>query len=116
MNKRAREFIVKLFSLIIAITMSIPTNVFASSGTKRPKEMPTIIRLADSGGGEDTYIEDSSEDTYIEDSGEVYNEDVLESAPAETTEVIEEAPQEEAPTIAEEDLSLIHISEPTRPY
>ncbi|MDU2585052.1 MAG: hypothetical protein E7C85_06870, partial [Anaerococcus prevotii] len=91
MNKRARELIVKLFSLILAITMSIPTNVFASSGTKRPKEMPTVIRLADSGGG-DTYIEDTTEDTYIEDGEEVYIEDTVESTPQETTEVIEEAP------------------------
>ena len=114
MNKRAREFIVKLFSLIIAITMSIPTNVFASSGTKRPKEMPTIIRLADSGGGEDTYIEDTSQDTYIEDRGEVYSEEIIESAPAETTEVIEEAPQEEASTIAEEDASNYILSQKAR--
>lgn len=114
MNKRAREFIVKLFSLIIAITMSIPTNVFASSGTKRPKEMPTIIRLADSGGGEDTYIEDSTEDTYIEDVGEVYTEDIEQTQPAETTEVIEEAPQEEASTIAEEDASNYILSQKAR--
>ena len=114
MNKRAREFIVKLFSLIIAITMSIPTNVFASSGTKRPKEMPTIIRIADSGGGEDTYIEDTSQDTYIEDSGEAYSEEIIESAPAETTEVIEEAPQEEASTIAEEDASNYILSQKAR--
>ncbi|WP_105301708.1 SpaA isopeptide-forming pilin-related protein [Anaerococcus marasmi] len=114
MNKRAREFIVKLFSLIIAITMSIPTNVFASSGTKRPKEMPTMIRLADSGEGEDTYVEDSTEDTYIEDEGEAYSEDIEQTQPAETTEVIEEAPQEEASTIAEEDASNYVLSQKAR--
>lgn len=114
MNKRARELIVKLFSLILAITMSIPTNVFASSGTKRPKEMPTVIRLADSGGGGDTYIEDTTEDTYIEDGEEVYIEDTVESTPQETTEVIEEAPQEEASTIAEEDARNYILSQKGR--
>ncbi|WP_306484722.1 hypothetical protein, partial [Anaerococcus sp.] len=114
MNKRAREFIVKLFSLILAITMSIPTNVFASSGTKRPKEMPTVIRLADSGGGGDTYIEDTTEDTYIEDGEEFYTEDTVESTPQETTEVIEEAPQEEASTIAEEDARNYILSQKAR--
>ena len=114
MNKRAREFIVKLFSLILAITMSIPTNVFASSGTKRPKEMPTVIRLADSGGGGDTYIEDTTEDTYIEDGEEFYTEDTVESTPQETTEVIEEAPQEEAYTIAEEDARNYILSQKAR--
>ncbi|WP_308655252.1 Ig-like domain-containing protein [uncultured Anaerococcus sp.] len=114
MNKRAREFIVKLFSLILAITMSIPTNVFASSGTKRPKEMPTVIRLADSGGGGDTYIEDTTEDTYIEDGEEFYTENTVESTPQETTEVIEEAPQEEAYTIAEEDARNYILSQKAR--
>ena len=114
MNKRAREFIVKLFSLILAITMSIPTNVFASSGTKKPKEMPTVIRLADSGGGEDTYIEDTTEDTYIEEGEKVYSEYIEETNPAETAEFIEEAPQEEALTIAEEDSRNYILSQKAR--
>ena len=118
MNKRSREFIVKLFSLILAITMSIPTNVFASAGTKRPKEMPTVIRLADSGGGEetyeDTYIEDTTEDTYIEEGEKVYSEYIEETNPAETAEFIEEAPQEEASTIAEEDSRNYILSQKAR--
>ncbi len=118
MNKRAREFIVKLFSLILAITMSIPTNVFASAGRKRPKEMPTVIRLADSGGGEetyeDTYIEDTTEDTYIEEGEKVYSEYIEETNPAEPAEFIEEALQEEALTIAEEDSRNYILSQKAR--
>ena len=94
--------------------MSIPTNVFASVGRKRPKEMPTVIRLADSGGGEDTYIEDTSEDTYIEDGEKVYSEYIEETNPAETAEFIEEAPQEEASTIAEEDSRNYILSQKAR--
>ena len=76
--------------------------------------MPTVIRLADSGGGGDTYIEDTTEDTYIEDGEEFYTEDTVESTPQETTEVIEEAPQEEAYTIAEEDARKYILSQKAR--
>ncbi|EEI83070.1 hypothetical protein HMPREF0077_0856, partial [Anaerococcus tetradius ATCC 35098] len=49
MKRRIREFMVKLFSLTLAITMCIPTNVYAISMAKKPKQMPTSIRIADSG-------------------------------------------------------------------
>ena len=49
MKRRIREFMVNLFSLTLAITMCIPTNVYAISMAKKPKQMPTSIRIADSG-------------------------------------------------------------------
>lgn len=45
MKKKLRDFVVKFFSLSLAITMSIPTNVYALGLKDRDDEqMPTIIR------------------------------------------------------------------------
>lgn len=55
---------VKLFSLTLAITMCIPTNVYAISMAKKPKQMPTSIRIADSGEeNQQSYIDDDQEST-----------------------------------------------------
>lgn len=64
MKRRIREFMVKLFSLTLAITMCIPTNVYAISMAKKPKQMPTSIRIADSGEeNQQSYIDDDQEST-----------------------------------------------------
>ena len=44
MKRRLKDFTVKLFSLILAITMCIPTNVYALADDSE-EEMPTIMRL-----------------------------------------------------------------------
>ncbi|WP_276862670.1 SpaA isopeptide-forming pilin-related protein [Anaerococcus tetradius] len=64
MKRRIREFMVNLFSLTLAITMCIPTNVYAISMAKKPKQMPTSIRIADSGEkNQQSYIDDDQEST-----------------------------------------------------
>ena len=45
MKRKLREFTVKIFSLALAITMCIPTNVYAIAESGEQEEMPTMLRL-----------------------------------------------------------------------
>ena len=61
MKKKLRDFVVKFFSLSLAITMSIPTNVYALGLKDRDDEqMPTMIRQEE--GKSET---DSKEDELV---------------------------------------------------
>lgn len=46
MKNKLREFMVKLFSLILAISMCIPTNVYALGINDEDEQMPTMLRLS----------------------------------------------------------------------
>lgn len=48
MKNKLREFMVKLFSLILAISMCIPTNVYALGINDEDEQMPTMLRLSES--------------------------------------------------------------------
>lgn len=59
MKGRLKEFALKLFALTLAITISIPTNVYAIGLSKnKNKQMPTSIRIADNSEYEDEYVEE----------------------------------------------------------
>lgn len=61
MKRRLKDFTVKLFSLILAITMCIPTNVYALADDSE-EEMPTIMRLdEDSESGQTEETSDSED-------------------------------------------------------
>ena len=60
MNRRLRDFIVKLFSLVLAIIMCIPTNVYALGIDETEEEYPTIMT-------EDDNTIDSEENPIIEE-------------------------------------------------
>ena len=60
MKERLKEFALKLFALTLAITISIPSNVYAIGLSKnKNKQMPTTIRIADNSEYEDEYVEES---------------------------------------------------------
>ncbi|WP_306483032.1 SpaA isopeptide-forming pilin-related protein [Anaerococcus sp.] len=60
MKGRLKEFALKLFALTLAITISIPSNVYAIGLSKnKNKQMPTSIRIADNSEYEDEYVEES---------------------------------------------------------
>ncbi|EGC82245.1 SpaA isopeptide-forming pilin-related protein [Anaerococcus prevotii] len=61
MKRRLKDFTVKLFSLILAITMCIPTNVYALADDG-DEEMPTIMRLDEDSETEQTEETSDSED------------------------------------------------------
>lgn len=66
MKGRLKEFALKLFALTLAITISIPSNVYAIGLSKnKNKQMPTSIRIADNSEYEDEYVEENetNEDT-----------------------------------------------------
>ena len=66
MKRRLRDFIVKLFSLILAITMCVPTNVYALGLDETEEETyPTI--MTEGRNEEETSISEK-EDTYTVDS------------------------------------------------
>ena len=60
MKRRLRDFIVKLFSLVLAIIMCIPTNVYALGIDETEEEYPTIMT-------EDDNTIDSEENPIIEE-------------------------------------------------
>ena len=60
MKRRLRDFIVKLFSLVLAIIMCIPTNVYALGIGESEEEYPTIMT-------EDENAIDSEENPIIEE-------------------------------------------------
>ena len=60
MKRRLRDFIVKLFSLVLAIIMCIPTNVYALGIDETEEEYPTIMT-------EDDNTIDSETDPIIEE-------------------------------------------------
>ena len=60
MKGRLKEFALKLFALTLAITISIPSNVYAIGLSKnKNKQMPTSIRIADNSEYEDEYVEET---------------------------------------------------------
>ncbi len=61
MKRRLKDFTVKLFSLILAITMCIPTNVYALADDGE-EEMPTIMRLDEDSETDQTEETSDSED------------------------------------------------------
>lgn len=69
MKRRLKDFTVKLFSLILAITMCIPTNVYALADDG-DEEMPTIMRL-----DEDSETDQTEETSDTEDPPTISEED-----------------------------------------
>ena len=69
MKRRLKDFTVKLFSLILAITMCIPTNVYALADDS-DEEMPTIMRL-----DEDSETDQTDETSDSEDVPTISEED-----------------------------------------
>ncbi len=69
MKRRLKDFTVKLFSLILAITMCIPTNVYALADDSE-EEMPTIMRL-----DEDSETDQTDETSDSEDVPTISEED-----------------------------------------
>lgn len=74
MKRRLKDFTVKLFSLILAITMCIPTNVYALADDSE-EEMPTIMRLDEDSETDQTEETSESEDipTISEEDRNNYN-------------------------------------------
>ena len=70
MKRRLKDFTVRLFSLILAITMCIPTNVYALADDSE-EEMPTIMRLDEDSETDQT--EETTSDT--EDPPTISEED-----------------------------------------
>ena len=69
MKGKLKEFALKLFALTLAITISIPTNVYAIGLSKnKNKQMPTDIRIADNSEYEDEYVEESETNDDTSDS------------------------------------------------
>lgn len=69
MKDRLKEFALKLFALTLAITISIPSNVYAIGLSKnKNKQMPTSIRIADNSEYEDEYVEESETNDDTNDS------------------------------------------------
>ena len=69
MKGRLKEFALKLFALTLAITISIPSNVYAIGLSKnKNKQMPTAIRIADNSEYEDEYVEESETNDDTSDS------------------------------------------------
>ena len=69
MKGRLKEFALKLFALTLAITISIPSNVYAIGLSKnKNKQMPTDIRIADNSEYEDDYVEESETNDDTNDS------------------------------------------------
>ena len=121
MKRRLRDFMVKLFSLTLAITMCIPTNVYAISMSKRPKEMPTSIRIADAGEENNlSYIDDNqaymeNDQSYIEDNQSyVENYPVYEEANPQMPENQSAMGADQNPQIPEEDRTNYTISQKAR--
>ncbi|WP_105301607.1 SpaA isopeptide-forming pilin-related protein [Anaerococcus marasmi] len=69
MKDRLKEFALKLFALTLAITISVPSNVYAIGLSKnKNKQMPTSIRIADNSEYEDEYVEESETNDDASDS------------------------------------------------